>query len=112
MKYFLVFKMDPVTTTIFHSVANKEEFEILGERQNVFLVSQKDEKGKLTDKEISYILGMARFQNIKGIVDISHEVDFLRNYKGTEQEKMHQFSWMMRNRFTRALVNKMTGSES
>lgn len=55
---------------------------------------------------------MARFQKIEGIVDITHEVEFLRNYKGTEQEKMHQFSWMLRNRFTRALVKKMTGSES
>ena len=111
MKYFLVFKMDPVTTSIFHSAANKEEFEILGEKQNVIFVSQKDEKGKLADKEISYILGMARFQKIKGIVDITHEVEFLRNCKGTEQEKMHQFAWMMRNRFTRVLAEKMTGSE-
>lgn len=106
MKYFLVFEMDPITTSIFRSAANNEEFEILGKKQNVFFVSQKDEKGKLTDKEISYILGMARFQKIKGIVDITHEVEFLKNFKGTEQEKMHQFSWMMRNRFTRTLAKK------
>lgn len=100
MKYFLVFNTEPFTTNIL----NHSQYQILGKHEKVILVSDKEKDVKLTEEEIQYILGIAHKQKIKGIVDITHEIEFLINFKGTQKEKMHQFSWMMRNCFIRELV--------
>ena len=99
MKYFLVFNTEPFLTDI---VPN--QYQILGKDDKVMLVSDKSEDVKLTKEEIEYILGMAHKQKLKGIVDVTREIEFLLHYNGTQKEKMHQFSWMMRNCFTRAIV--------
>lgn len=100
MKYFLVFKTEPFITNMF----NNNQYQILGKHEKVILVSDKEKDVKLTEEEIQYILSMACKQKIKGIVDITREIEFLISFKGTQKEKIHQFSWMMRNCFTRALV--------
>ena len=104
MKYFLVFKTEPFTTNAFYTAFRKDQYQIIGEKETVFLVGQKEETITLSEEEINYILGMARVQKLKGIVDITREVEFLINFKGTHKEKMHQFAWRMRNCFTRAFI--------
>ena len=110
-KFKIIFNLKDEMFNIFKKSFEKEGYEIICKDENIVFI-KKSEK-ELTAKQIAIILGMVRIhkKSTKGIIfmDITSAVQYLMKIPEEKANKDGQFRWMMRQAYTKAIVEKNKG---
>ena len=102
----IIVNMDDEMFNIFQKSLEKEKYEIIERKEKILFV--KKSNNILTDNQKSIILSIAKKQKVEGIlfVDITSAVQYLIKIPEEKMKNDGQFSWMMRQSFLEAKLEK------
>lgn len=105
-KFKIIVNMDDEMFNIFQKSLEKERYEIVERKEKIVFV--KKSNNVLTDNQKAIILSIARKQKVEGIlfVDITSAVQYLIKIPEEKMKNDGQFSWMMRQSFLKAMLEK------
>lgn len=102
-EYFVAMNLEEFSFRIFK---NYENFEILGEKDNVLLLHKMGNRSELTNRDIQIILSFYSRYSYCLVFDISKEVSFLLQKSSDEKYHMRMFLWMLRQSVAQALLER------
>ena len=105
-EYKIILNMEDETFNIIRKALIEDGYEIIAKEEKVTFI--KKSKNNLTDKQIKRIVGMFIMRNVEGIlfIDITSAVQYLIKIPEDEIKNDGKFSWMIRQAFTKAIVEK------
>lgn len=106
--YKIIFNMKDEIFKVFEKSLQKDGYEILYKDEKILFV-KKSEKN-LTQEQIKRIVNIEKIHanGTKGILfmDITSAVQYLIKLSNEEQKKDGKFRWMMRQAYTKAILDK------
>ena len=110
-KYKIILNMKDEMLNVFKKSMKDDGYEIILDTDNILFI--KKSKNDLTEDQIARILNIARLQKVEGIlfVDITSAVKYLIELSEEKIKNDVQFRWMLRQAFTKAILDKNQNSE-
>lgn len=105
-EFKIIINMNDEMFDIFQKSLEKEKYEIVEKEEKILFV--KKSNNVLTDKQKAIILSIARKQKVEGMlfVDITSAVQYLMKIPEEKIKNDGKFSWMMRQAFLKAILEK------
>lgn len=105
-EFKIIINMNDEMFDIFQKSLEKEKYEIVEKEEKILFV--KKSNSVLTDKQKAIVLSIARKQKVEGtlFVDITSAVQYLMKIPEEKIKNDGKFSWMMRQAFLKAILEK------
>ena len=105
-EFKIIINMNDEMFNIFQKSLEKEKYEIVEKEEKILFV--KKSNNVLTDKQKAIVLSIARKQKVEGtlFVDITSAVQYLMKIPEEKIKNDGKFSWMMRQSFLKAILEK------
>ena len=107
-EYKIILNIEEETFNIIKKPLKEEGYEIIAKEEKLIFI--KKSKNNLTEEQIKRIIGMFKIRKAEGIlfVDITSAVNYLITIPENEIKNNGRFSWMIRQAYTKAIMEKST----
>ena len=107
-EYKIILNVEEETFNIIKKPLIEEGYEIIAKEEKLIFI--KKSKNNLTEEQIKRIIGMFKIRRAEGIlfVDITSAVNYLLTIPENEIKNNGRFSWMIRQAYTKAIMEKST----
>ena len=107
-EYKIIVNVEEETFNIIKKPLKEEGNEIIAKEEKLIFI--KKSKNNLTEEQIKRIIGMFKIRKAEGIlfVDITSAVNYLITIPENEIKNNGRFSWMIRQAYTKAIMEKST----
>ena len=107
-EYKIILNVEEETFNIIKKPLIEEGYEIIAKEEKLIFI--KKSKNNLTEEQIKRIIGMFKIRKAEGIlfVDITSAVNYLLTIPENEIKNNGRFSWMIRQAYTKAIMEKST----
>ena len=107
-EYKIILNVEEETFNIIKKPLKEEGYEIIAKEEKLIFI--KKSKNNLTEEQIKRIIGMFKIRKAEGIlfVDITSAVNYLITIPENEIKNNGRFSWMIRQAYTKAIMEKST----
>ena len=107
-EYKIILNVEEETFNIIKKPLIEEGYEIIAKEEKLIFI--KKSKNNLTEEQIKRIIGMFKIRKAEGIlfVDITSAVNYLITIPENEIKNNGRFSWMIRQAYTKAIMEKST----
>ena len=107
-EYKIILNVEEETFNIIKKPLIEEGYEIIAKEEKLIFI--KKSKNNLTEEQIKRIIGMFKIRKAEGIlfVAITSAVNYLLTIPENEIKNNGRFSWMIRQAYTKAIMEKST----